>query len=70
MISDSLATESKIVTEEKEINGNVLQKLRVIKSEVKDESLKKRADMYKECSDIAFEAFYTLLGKCLRNWWD
>lgn len=69
-LSDSLAIESKIMTEEKEINGKIFEKCRVVKSEVKDESLKKRADMYRECSDVAFEAFYVLLGKCLRNWWD
>ena len=67
--SSSLAVEHKLIKREK-VEGDKYSGGTAIQATVVDESSNKRADMYAECSDIAFEAFYVLLGKCLRNWWD
>jgi hypothetical protein len=67
--SFSLAVEHKLV-EREEIEGDKYSGGTAIQATVGDESLSKMADMYTECSNMAFESFYVLLGKCLRNWWD
>lgn len=67
--SFSLAVEHKLVKRE-EIEGNKYSGGTAIQVTVGDELLSKMADMYTKCSNMAFESFYALLGKCLRNWWD
>ena len=65
----SLAVDHKLVKREK-INGDKQSSETSIQSTVVNESLSKSADMYAECSNIAFETIYDLLGKYLRRWWD